>query len=548
MQRGTHTLGIRHVPGPGVGWRAAPAKPRTNCQQYRGWSPRAFFDAQAGATGNGAEKNAVEEPVFEYDSDDYELTADDDDFRTKPGSRQRSHEAGSTSMTSATSATSMTSMTSTQSRLAQVAQPVVRAYTSAQRMLAPSLKKTSATIQRVRERAQQIQEELPEDTWGKLLWVWDRPGIQKIRLTFSMVNLSFRLPALVALIVTQGSLLASQVSLPMLAPLLLGTGMMMRSIKTNASFLFPRLGLLVVMLWILWFTNSVMQNTIQYLKKQGALDDRMAGGIITVTEISTLLVASVVLLSMIGVNVSALLLPAGIAVAVAAKDLSHNFLAGFFLFMAQPFKLGDRVAISSNAPVANPAGGYAPGGMGAPQGWFEGICEKVDLRYTVVRQGRRKLMVPNSAFLTREFMVLDESYSDASGEEGEERAELLTADNRHVWQYLDSPPIHNELVQGNAMNGGRAGAPVGGVRVNSQGAPPPPNGRPMGPPPHGMGPQVDSQGTPMARSMNNHMNNPQHPPQAYNQVYYYSGYDQAGRPGRWMYHHDENDQTQESNN
>jgi len=72
-------------------------------------------------------------------------------------------------------------------------------------MLRPSITRTSATIQRVRDRARQIHEELPEDTWGKLLWVWDRPGIQKIRLTFSMVNLSFRLPALVALIVTQGA-------------------------------------------------------------------------------------------------------------------------------------------------------------------------------------------------------------------------------------------------------------------------------------------------------------------------------------------------------
>ena len=48
--------------------------------------------------------------------------------------------------------------------------------------------------------------------------------------------------------------------------------------------------------------------------------------------------AGVILLSMIGVNVSALLLPAGVAAAVAAKDLSHNFLAGFFLMMVQPFR------------------------------------------------------------------------------------------------------------------------------------------------------------------------------------------------------------------
>ncbi len=536
MQRGTNGVHIRQVPGSGARWTAAPAKPRTNCQQYRRSSLRALAGSRGEESGNGAEKGEEVDHVYEYDSDDYELTADElGPGDRDPQARQLSHERGST-----------------QARLARVTQPVVHAYARAQKLLAPSVKKTSATIQRVRERAQQIQEELPEDTWGKLLWVWDRPGIQKIRLTFSMVNLSFRLPALVALLVTQGSLLASQVSLPMLAPLLLGTGMMMRSIKTNASFLFPRLGLLVVMLWILWFTNSVMQNTIQYLKKQGALDDRMAGGIITVTEISTLLVASVVLLSMIGVNVSALLLPAGIAVAVAAKDLSHNFLAGFFLFMAQPFKLGDRVAISSNASMASPAGGYVSGGMGAPPGWFEGICEKVDLRYTVVRQGRRKLMVPNSAFLTREFMVLDESYSEASGDgvdEREERAELLTADNRHVWQYLDRPPIHNELVQGNGSSGVRGrknGAPANGVPVNSPGAPMPP--------PNGMGAPMNLQGTPTTRPMNTQMGNPQHPqhpPQAYNQVYYYSGgYDQAGRPGRWMYHEErlENDLTREENN
>lgn len=330
-------------------------------------------------------------------------------------------------------------------------------------------------LNQIKRQTGEIQKELPDDLWGKLLWLWDRPPVQRMRLTFSMVNLSFRLPALVALIVTQGSLLASQVSLPMLAPLLLGTGMMMRSIRSNASFLFPRIGLLVVLLWILWFTNSVIQNTVQYLKKQRAIDDRLAGGIITVTEVSTLLVALVVLLSMIGVNVSALLLPAGIAVAVAAKDLSHNFLAGFFLFVVQPFKLGDRVAVSSSAPS------QGPGPLGAPPGWFEGVCEKVDLRYTVVRQGRRKLMVPNSTFLTREFMVLDDSTPStevASVQGGEdEQVEFLTNDNRHVWQYLHGPPVHQELAQ-QAVPPGATPVPPGATPI-----PPGPSSHPPGPRP-----------------------------------------------------------------
>ena len=46
--------------------------------------------------------------------------------------------------------------------------------------------------------------------------------------------------------------------------------------------------------------------------------------------------------------------------------------AGFFLFAVQPFKLGDRVAVSYSSPAA----------AGTPNrsAWFEGTCEKVDLR------------------------------------------------------------------------------------------------------------------------------------------------------------------------
>ena len=228
---------------------------------------------------------------------------------------------------------------------------------------------------------------------------------------------SIRLPALVALVATQIGLLSTSLSLPMLAPLLLGTGMLMRSIRTNASLVFPRIGLLVVLLWTLWFANSVIQNTVAYMRKQvraggvggagrgssgdgggggvlgvcacacehlpsplpcpapccssrclgtacptspphplntpstrtpgtdapplllqGAIDQRLANNINSCAELTVLVTAGVILLSMLGVNVSALLLPAGVAAALAARDLTHNFLAGFFLMMVQPFR------------------------------------------------------------------------------------------------------------------------------------------------------------------------------------------------------------------
>jgi hypothetical protein len=54
----------------------------------------------------------------------------------------------------------------------------------------------------------------------------------------------------------------------MLAPLLLGTGMLLRSIKANAAYIIPRVGLLFVLLWVCWFAHSVVQRTLLYMQQQ----------------------------------------------------------------------------------------------------------------------------------------------------------------------------------------------------------------------------------------------------------------------------------------
>ena len=42
-----------------------------------------------------------------------------------------------------------------------------------------------------------------QDPWGRLVWLWDRPPVKRVRLTISMAQWSVRLPALLALIATQ---------------------------------------------------------------------------------------------------------------------------------------------------------------------------------------------------------------------------------------------------------------------------------------------------------------------------------------------------------
>lgn len=62
----------------------------------------------------------------------------------------------------------------------------------------------------------------------------------------------------------------------MVAPLLLGTGMLLRSIKANAAYIIPRVGLLFVLLWLCWFSHSVVQRTLLFMQQQarGAAGER----------------------------------------------------------------------------------------------------------------------------------------------------------------------------------------------------------------------------------------------------------------------------------
>lgn len=84
---------------------------------------------------------------------------------------------------------------------------------------------------------------------------------------------------------------------------------------------------------------------------------------------------------------------------MALRPAALSTSAGFYLVLVQPFRLGDRVAVSCNMPGNSTqrstgrqqAGAFDDSSssgsavLGAAASWFEGVCEKVDLRYTVLR-------------------------------------------------------------------------------------------------------------------------------------------------------------------
>ena len=47
--------------------------------------------------------------------------------------------------------------------------------------------------------------------WSRVQWLWDCPPVKRVRITATMAQWSVRIPAIIALLATQGSLLASSV-------------------------------------------------------------------------------------------------------------------------------------------------------------------------------------------------------------------------------------------------------------------------------------------------------------------------------------------------
>ncbi len=70
---------------------------------------------------------------------------------------------------------------------------------------------SAALPQAKRQQLQATLAEVPDGFWAKLHWLWELPMVRSIRITLSVANWGVRLPAILALLFTQGSIIASQV-------------------------------------------------------------------------------------------------------------------------------------------------------------------------------------------------------------------------------------------------------------------------------------------------------------------------------------------------
>jgi small conductance mechanosensitive channel len=91
-------------------------------------------------------------------------------------------------------------------------------------------------------------------------------------------------------------------------------------------------------------------------------------------------------LGTVGINVSALVAGlglTGLAIGIALKDVVSNAIAGIMILIYKPFQRQDQITMAG----------------------LEGTVVQIDLRFTTLETGDRRILIPNASLLTNSIIV-----------------------------------------------------------------------------------------------------------------------------------------------
>lgn len=150
-------------------------------------------------------------------------------------------------------------------------------------------------------------------------------------------------------------------------------------------FLF-NLGLAILILLGFWVATLVIRRLVNRFAISKNLMPDLTALLLQIAEVTLLLFGVVSALGTLGVDVWAIIAGLGLvgfAVGFALKDLVSNFLSGLLILIYNPFVRGDRVTVS---------------GQG-------GMVVEVNLRYTVLKDEDKRILVPNASIFSNVVIV-----------------------------------------------------------------------------------------------------------------------------------------------
>lgn len=157
-------------------------------------------------------------------------------------------------------------------------------------------------------------------------------------------------------------------------------------IQKSLLFL-PRLGTALLVLLVFWLLARGLARVVLRLTVRGRLDTGLARYLAEAARIFLLLFGVVTALGTLGLDVTALVAGLGLttfALGFALRDILSNALSGVLVLLYKPFHLGDYITVKG----------------------LEGQVIEINLRYTVLEQQSKRMLIPSSLLFSEPVTVM----------------------------------------------------------------------------------------------------------------------------------------------
>lgn len=157
-------------------------------------------------------------------------------------------------------------------------------------------------------------------------------------------------------------------------------------IQKSLLFL-PRLGTALLVLLVFWLLARGLARVVLRLTVRGRLDTGLARYLAEAARIFLLLFGVVTALGTLGLDVTALVAGLGLttfALGFALRDILSNALSGVLVLLYKPFHVGDHISVKG----------------------LEGKVIEINLRYTVLEQQSKRMLIPSSLLFSEPVTVV----------------------------------------------------------------------------------------------------------------------------------------------
>ncbi len=147
-----------------------------------------------------------------------------------------------------------------------------------------------------------------------------------------------------------------------------------------------RIGAGIGILILFWIGAKVVEFLVYRLRYRMPHNDGLLRLLARTVNIGIILLGVATALGTMGINVSALVAGLGLtgfALGFAFRDVLSNLLAGILLLLFRPFGLDDQISVTG----------------------LDGRVVSIDLRYTILQQDDKRVLIPNSNLFTNPILV-----------------------------------------------------------------------------------------------------------------------------------------------